>query len=118
MGQSFARIDSAVSDIKNVLLNFKDVFSMDLPDSLPPSRTWNITIRLQPGTKSKFGPLYKQSPKELDALKEQFDYLLQKKMIRPGHNPFGAPVLFVPKLGGALRFCVDFCALNKFTVMT
>ena len=33
--------------------------------------------------------------------------------IRPTRSPYGAPILFVKKKGGALRLCVDFRGLNK-----
>ena len=35
--------------------------------------------------------------------------------IRPTHSPYGAPILFVKKKGGALHLCVDFRGLNKPT---
>lgn len=53
---------SAVQDVKHVLLDYKEVSSMDFRGTLPPSCPWEITIPLQPRTKSKFVPLYKQIP--------------------------------------------------------
>jgi hypothetical protein len=41
--------------------------------------------------------------------------LLARGFIEPSESPFGAPILFVRKKGGALRFCVDNRALNKIT---
>lgn len=38
--------------------------------------------------------------------------LLDKNWIRAGSSPGGAPVLFIKKLGGGLRFCVDYRTLN------
>ncbi|TPX45986.1 hypothetical protein SeLEV6574_g03500 [Synchytrium endobioticum] len=56
------------------------------------------------------------SYEELDELKKQLDYLLDRGLIRPSSSPFGAPVLFAPKKDGGLRLCLDYRALNKITV--
>ena len=56
------------------------------------------------------------SPLELEELKRQLTDLLEMGFIRPSQSPYGAPVLFVPKKNGKLRFCVDFRALNKLTI--
>lgn len=41
--------------------------------------------------------------------------LLDKNYIRASSSPAGAPVLFVRKPGGGLRFCVDYRALNSIS---
>jgi hypothetical protein len=53
---------------------------------------------------------------ELKELKKQIQELLDKGYIRPSKLPYGAPVLFVKKKGGALRMCIDYRALNKITI--
>ena len=41
--------------------------------------------------------------------------LLDKNFIRVSYSSIAAPVLFVRKPGGGLRFCVDYRALNAIT---
>ncbi|TPX46139.1 hypothetical protein SeLEV6574_g03388 [Synchytrium endobioticum] len=56
-------------------------------------------------------PLYSLTHPEMDELKKQLDYLIDRGLLRPSTSPFGAPVLF-----GGLRLCLDYRALNKITV--
>ena len=68
-------------------------FKIDLEDETPPIHR----------------PLYKLSPLELTEAKNQIQEMLEHEFIR-------APVLFVPKKGGSLRFCIDYRWLNKCTI--
>ncbi|KAI0995203.1 hypothetical protein K3495_g12979, partial [Podosphaera aphanis] len=62
-----------------------------------------------------WGPLYGMSRDELLVLQKTLTDLLGKGWIRASNSPGGAPVLFVKKPGGGLRFCVDYRALNVIT---
>ena len=62
-----------------------------------------------------WGPLYGMSRDELLVLRKTLTELLKKKWITPSSSPGGAPVLFIKKPGGGLRFCVDYRALNAIT---
>ena len=48
-------------------------------------------------------------------LRKTLHELLSKGFIRVSKSPAAAPVLFVKKPGGGLRFCVDYRALNAIT---
>lgn len=48
-------------------------------------------------------------------LRKTLTELLDKNWIRASGSPGGAPVLFIKKPGGGLRFCVDYRALNEIT---
>ena len=85
---------------------------------LPPHRSFDHAIDLQEGTKPPWGPLYALSEKELTALREYRDEMLQFGKIRPSKSPAGAPILLVPKPHGrGLRLCVDYRGLNRITIL-
>jgi transposase InsO family protein len=62
-----------------------------------------------------WGPLYNMSREELLVLRKTLTELSDKNFIRVSKSPAGAPVLFVRKPGGGLRFCVDYRGLNAIT---
>ena len=55
------------------------------------------------------------SKEELLVLRKSLDDLLKKGYIRPSTSEAAAPVLFVRKPGGGLRFCYDYRALNAMS---
>jgi hypothetical protein len=55
------------------------------------------------------------SKDELLVLRKTLIDLLDKGFIRVSYSPTAAPVLFVRKPGGGLRFCIDYRALNRIT---
>jgi hypothetical protein len=46
----------------------------------------------------------------------KLEELLRKGYICPSVSSWGAPILFIKRKDGALRFCIDFRQLNKATV--
>ena len=105
------------SSICAVLEEFDDVFPQDLPPRLPLVREGHeFKIDLEDEVPPVHRPLYKMSPLELEEVKKQIESMLEHGFIRPSDSPYGAPVLFVPKKDGSLRFCIDYRWLNKKTV--
>jgi len=50
-----------------------------------------------------------------ETLRKTIEELLDAGLIRESKSPYGAPVLFVKKADGTLRFCVDYRRLNDVT---
>ena len=96
--------------------DFLHIFEKGKAQELPRNRLYDHSIPLKPDTTPPFGPLYGMSHKELLVLKEYIEENLSKGFIRHSSSPAGAPVLFVKKADGSLRFCVDYRGLNEMTV--
>lgn len=98
------------------LLPVVDAFDRKKASELPPHRPGLDTeIRLQPGASPPACPLYSMSRGELLVLRKTLYELLDAGFIRASSAPGGAPVIFVKKPGGGLRFCVDYRAINSIT---
>ena len=60
-------------------------------------------------------PLYQMSKDQLLMLHKTLTELLDNGFIRVSNSPAAAPVIFVKKPGGGLRFCVDYRRLNEIS---
>lgn len=99
---------------------FWALFDKSQADKLPPSRPGadhQIQLEQANGKEAEapWGPLYNMSRDELLVLRKTLTELLDKNFIRVSNSPAAAPVLFVKKPGGGLRFCVDYRGLNRIT---
>lgn len=101
--------------------NWLNAFDQEKAEQLPPLRgkdtDHQITLDQKDGKDAEvpWGPLYNMSREELLVLRKTLTELLDKQFIRVSKSPAAAPVLFVKKPGGGLRFCVDYRGLNKIT---
>lgn len=96
--------------------DFLDVFDRKQANTLPPHRPWDHSIDLQPGKQPPAAHPYSMNQNELKALREYLDQELSKGFIRISKSPAAAPVLFVKKPNGDLRFCIDYRGLNAISV--
>jgi len=95
---------------------FLDVFSKKDADILPPHRSYDHAINLKEGAHPPASALYGMSRDEALELRRYLDENLSKGFIRASRSQAAAPVLFVKKPGGGLRFCVDYRGLNAIIV--
>jgi hypothetical protein len=110
-----AEYDALHPQIPQQYHNFLNVFSKSKGTSLPPRRTYDHKIELEPGTTLPFGLIYSLSEVEQLALKMFLDENLANRFIRPSQSPAGALVLFIKKKDGSLCLTVDYHGINKIT---
>ena len=95
--------------------HYEDVGSKAASDVLPLHRTYDHKITLDKPNTLSYSPLYQMSVTELEEVKRYLLDNLNKGFIEPSQSPFAAPVLFVKKANGSLRFCIDYRKLNQLT---
>jgi transposase InsO family protein/predicted aspartyl protease len=103
------------------LRKFLPLFDRTKAEELPPLRGKAVDHAIEIEDKNgkpqqpPWGPLYGMSKGELLVLRKTLTEYLDKGFIRVSNSPAAAPVLFVRKPGGGLRFCVDYRGLNQVT---
>jgi hypothetical protein len=83
--------------IFDVLQEYKDVFSNEVPLGLPPKRGIEHQIDLVPGAPLLNRPLYRTNPEEMKEIQSQVQQLLDKGYVKESLSPCVVPVLLVPK---------------------
>ncbi|KAI1006229.1 hypothetical protein K3495_g1992 [Podosphaera aphanis] len=112
--------DLIYAQLPDQIKHWLQLFIEDQESTLPPHRASDMKTNLEKDDKGRekpipWGPLYGMSRDELLVLRKTLTDHLDKGWIRASSSPGGAPVLFVKKPGGGLRFCVDYRALNAIT---
>ena len=104
-------------DIQKLLKEYSETIAQ--PDA--PSRQTNIItheIELK-GTLVPSRPYYTRDPRKTKFIKDEIDRMLKDGIIQESKSPFVSFILLVEKQKketlGELRFCVDYCQLNKLT---
>jgi hypothetical protein len=98
-----------------VVSEFPDVFLEELP-GMPPDCDIEFVIELMSGTAPIYKSPHMMATLQLAKLKEHIKELLEKGFIHCSTSPWGATVIFVPKMDGTQRLCVDYHALNEVTI--
>lgn len=108
-------LQPATTDLMQDLLEEFNILFTE-PQCLPPQRSLDHRIHLQPGTPPIAVRPYRYAHAQKDELENQCKDMLQKGTICPSSSAFSAPVLLVKKQDGSWRFCVDYRALNDKTI--
>src|SRR3954466_10543812 len=88
--------------VQPLLKEYSDVFPEEIPPGLPPKQVTDYRIKLEPGNRPPWHPIYRMSPLKLDTMRKELDKLLKLGSIEPSLSPFGTPVIFVKKKNGDL----------------
>src|SRR5260221_6085612 len=96
--------------------NFRDVFSKEAFNELPPWKVWDHAIDLSPGTELPCSQTFPLSPAEQKELDDFLWENLANGHIHPSKSPMGAPVFFIKKKDGSLHLRQDYWKLNEIMV--
>jgi hypothetical protein len=102
--------------VTNLLQEFSDVSSAEIPPGLPPIRGIEHQIEFIPGASLPNHATYRANPEETKEIQRQVQDLLDHRYIRDSLSPCSVPVILVPKKDGSWRMCVDCRAINNITI--
>ena len=96
---------------------FLDIFSKEASDTLFEHSKYDHRIQFLEGYKD-YGnsPLRVMSEPKLQFVKKFVEEHLKKGFIKASSAPCSSSIMLAVKLGGSVRFCVDYRRLNKLTV--
>ncbi|KAL0165965.1 hypothetical protein M9458_037809, partial [Cirrhinus mrigala] len=102
--------------IPSIYSNFSYVFCPKRASQLPPHRPWDCAIDLVPDAPLPRGRIYPLSLPESKAMEKYIKEALSQGYIRPSTSPAASSFFFVSKKDGGLRPCIDYRAINCYTV--
>lgn len=74
-----------------------------------------ITVLL-PDTAPVHSVRHREGPRTRELAKAEIDVMLAKAIIETTQTECAAPIVFVRKMDGILRFCIDCCKLNAVAI--
>ena len=89
--------------LRKLIGNFKDVLQSK------PGKTKSTCIEIKTGDAYPIHmTAYRVAPRRLPLLEEEIKTLLREGIIEPSNSQWAFPAILVPKLGGAVRLCIDY----------
>jgi hypothetical protein len=101
--------------VPTALHSYEDVFSETAFGTLPQRRKWDHAIELEREPSPGFRKVYLMTLTEQTEMDAFLEEALTTGCIRQSKSPLGAPVFFIKKKDGKLRFIQDYRALNTIT---
>jgi hypothetical protein len=98
--------------IPTALHSYEDVFSETAFNTLPQRQKWDHTIELEHEPSPGFWKVYPMMLTEQTEMDAFLEEALATGHIRQSKSLLGAPVFFIKKKNGKLRFVQDYQALN------
>ena len=108
-------LECVPSPIQTVLEKYEIVFQM--PQEIPPQCSRDHAITLKEGTAPISVRPYRYPYVQKQEIEKLVGEMLVAGIICPSFSPFLSPILLVKKKDGSWRFCVDYRALNKETIL-
>ena len=100
---------------EELLRKYSRVFAE--PTELPPSRGKEHSITLEEGARPVSVRPFRYPQIQKAEIERHIASMLATGIIQESGSPFSSPVLLVRKKDGSWRFCVDYRALNRVTVL-
>jgi hypothetical protein len=99
-----------IEDLPEWIADFKDVFTPNPEDELPPRRPGlDHDINLKPDAPAVSPTkLIRMPPAHRELARKFVDDDLKAGLIRPSNSPYAAPLFFVPKPDGSVRPVLDY----------
>lgn len=113
-----ARSVATLSEIVPVTYHeYLDLFDpTKAKEELPPTRGYDMRIKLKDGARLEPAKLYRLSGAEKEAMQALLRREVACGRIRRCGRPYGSPAFMVPKTNGEYRMVIDYRVINSHTV--
>ena len=101
--------------LQGLLVGYDDLFQV--PSGLPPKQEHDHALILKEGAEIPHIQPYRYPHYQKNKIEGIIDEMLQAGIIKPSTSPFSSLVILVKKKDGGCRFCANYRALNKVTVL-